>query len=115
MGLLSTPTIPDSEFTYSTDGESDRFNIWEMVAIVSGGTMLVNGIAVLGALAPSFTAVFGTTAVATAYIGYCKRHNLDFNPTTWDMFQKSDEGKKVVADVQPVTDTKGNEVPVEGL
>ena len=116
MGLLSPSTVPDSEFT--TDTGADRLNIYEMVALVTGGSVAINGVALLAAVAPAFTTAFSATALATAYVGYCKRNDLDLNPTTWEMWSKTDEGKKLtspVAAVQPVTDTKGNEVAVEGL
>ena len=116
---MPLPTITASSFDSDTQwtnqaGESDSLNLWEMAAIVSGGTIAANGIALLGAVAPAFTTVFGSTAVATAYVGYCKRHNLDLNPTTWEMFQKK---QAAVATPQPaaVVDTKGNEVEVENL
>ena len=116
MGLLSPITIDDNEFT--TDTGADRLNIYEMVALVTGGSVAINGVALLAAVAPAFTTAFSATALATAYVGYCKRNELDLNPTTWEMWSKTDEGKKLTSPVaapQPVTDTKGNEVAIEGL
>ena len=116
MALTITDPAVNSDYQWSdTDNAADSLNIWEMAAVVSGGTLAVNGVALMASLAPSFTAVFGTTAAATAYVGYCKRHGLDFNPTTWEMFKKSKTA--AVASPQPaaVTDTKGNAIEVENL
>ena len=104
MGLLSTPPADLSDF--DTDTGADRLNIYEMVALVTGGSVAINGVALLAAVAPAFTTAFSATALATAYVGYCKRNDLDLNPTTWDMWTKTDEGKKLTSPVaapQPVT------------
>ena len=101
----------DTDDRLVLDQEADEFvndlNPAEFAATVVGAGTLVTAVGLTTVAAPGFVVPPALAAGGLAILGYHKRHGH------LPLMGKKDEAP--VAAVQPVTDTKGNEVAVEGL
>ena len=123
MQLMTTTTVDawDTDFApdeidtslYADDGLDTELSVLEIASLAVAGVTALNGIAVLTAAAPAYTAVMGAGAATLGWTGYRKRQGLPVIPGQGG----NDTTPAPVAAPQPgaVVNTAGAPVDVEGL
>ena len=96
-----------------SDNIETELSVMEIAGLAVAGVTALNGVAVLTAAAPAYTAVMGAGATALGWCGYRRRNDLPIVPGQGS----SDPTPAPVAAPQPgaVVDSAGKSVDVEGL